>query len=144
MEVLTQSCGDVLTKKKLDAHRGQCRGASFTCLDCMTHFRGIDYKAHTVRSIYCDAIKLGFHTVAQWLLIRYSKLPKTDVSWIVLHLRGAKVSGSIIQRKAGKSKEISHYLRTYTSRSPKRIRRRCARSRYQQRTRSHQCASISA
>ncbi|MCJ1386692.1 hypothetical protein MMC17_009818 [Xylographa soralifera] len=47
MAVLTQSCGDVLTKKKLDSHRGQCRGASFTCLDCMTHFHGSDYKAHT-------------------------------------------------------------------------------------------------
>ncbi|MCJ1319443.1 hypothetical protein MMC15_004779 [Xylographa vitiligo] len=47
MTVRTQSCGDVLTKKKLDSHRGQCRGASFTCLDCMTHFHGSDYKAHT-------------------------------------------------------------------------------------------------
>ncbi|MCJ1408631.1 hypothetical protein MMC19_002706 [Ptychographa xylographoides] len=47
MAVVTQSCGDVLTKKKLDAHRGQCRGASFTCLDCMTHFQGAEYKAHT-------------------------------------------------------------------------------------------------
>ncbi|KAI9812520.1 MAG: hypothetical protein M1832_000414, partial [Thelocarpon impressellum] len=42
-----QGCGDVLTKKKLDVHRGQCRGASFTCLDCMTHFHGADYRAHT-------------------------------------------------------------------------------------------------
>lgn len=51
MDILAraQNCGDVLTKKKLDAHRGHCRGASFTCLDCMTHFRGTDYKAHTVR-----------------------------------------------------------------------------------------------
>ncbi|KAI9842476.1 MAG: hypothetical protein M1837_007145 [Sclerophora amabilis] len=42
-----ESCGDVLTKKKLDAHRNQCRSASFTCLDCMRHFQGIDYRSHT-------------------------------------------------------------------------------------------------
>ena len=43
-----QGCGDVLTKKKLDAHHRQCRGSSFTCLDCMTHFRGTEYRLHTV------------------------------------------------------------------------------------------------
>ncbi|KAF2112469.1 hypothetical protein BDV96DRAFT_498046 [Lophiotrema nucula] len=42
-----ENCGDVLTKKKLDGHRGQCYGASFTCLDCMVHFEGSSYKAHT-------------------------------------------------------------------------------------------------
>ena len=42
-----QNCGDVLTKKKLDPHRNQCRGASFTCLDCMVHFWGTEYRAHT-------------------------------------------------------------------------------------------------
>ncbi|KAF2740522.1 hypothetical protein EJ04DRAFT_212252 [Polyplosphaeria fusca] len=42
-----ESCGDVLTKKKLDGHRGQCYGASFTCLDCMVHFEGNSYKSHT-------------------------------------------------------------------------------------------------
>ncbi|KAK4992671.1 hypothetical protein LTR50_001005 [Elasticomyces elasticus] len=42
-----ENCGDVLTKKKLDPHRNQCYGASFTCLDCMVHFRGTDYRAHT-------------------------------------------------------------------------------------------------
>lgn len=42
-----EGCGDVLTKKKLDAHRNQCRGASFTCLDCMVHFWGTEYRAHT-------------------------------------------------------------------------------------------------
>jgi cell growth-regulating nucleolar protein len=40
-------CNDVVPKKKLDAHRGKCRGASFTCLDCMVHFQGTDYRAHT-------------------------------------------------------------------------------------------------
>src|SRR6186713_1112433 len=44
-----ENCGDVLTKKKLDGHRGQCRGASFTCIDCMVHFEGTAYRAHTVR-----------------------------------------------------------------------------------------------
>ncbi|KXG47250.1 Zinc finger, C2H2, LYAR-type [Penicillium griseofulvum] len=42
-----EACGDVLTKKKLDPHRGQCRGASFTCIDCMVHFYGFEYRAHT-------------------------------------------------------------------------------------------------
>lgn len=46
-DVYIQNCGDVLTKKKLDGHRNQCRGASFTCLDCMVHFQGFDYKSHT-------------------------------------------------------------------------------------------------
>ncbi|RMX76285.1 hypothetical protein D0869_10853 [Hortaea werneckii] len=43
-----EGCGDVLTKKKLDSHRNQCYGASFTCLDCQTNF-GYDtsYRAHT-------------------------------------------------------------------------------------------------
>ena len=45
--VSRQACGDVLTKKKLDAHRNQCRGASFTCLDCMVHFHGSEYRSHT-------------------------------------------------------------------------------------------------
>ncbi|KAK2629043.1 hypothetical protein QTJ16_002146 [Diplocarpon rosae] len=42
-----ENCGDVLTKKKLDSHRSQCYGASFTCLDCMVHFHGTEYRAHT-------------------------------------------------------------------------------------------------
>ncbi|KAJ5554357.1 hypothetical protein N7513_004316 [Penicillium frequentans] len=42
-----EGCGDVLTKKKLDPHRGQCRGATFTCIDCMVHFYGTEYRAHT-------------------------------------------------------------------------------------------------
>jgi cell growth-regulating nucleolar protein len=46
---MIQECGDVLTKKKLDNHRMQCHGASFTCLDCMVHFMGMDYRGHTVR-----------------------------------------------------------------------------------------------
>ncbi|KAH7391797.1 hypothetical protein BKA66DRAFT_510382 [Pyrenochaeta sp. MPI-SDFR-AT-0127] len=42
-----EGCGDVLTKKKLDPHRNQCYGASFSCLDCMVHFPGTTYRAHT-------------------------------------------------------------------------------------------------
>ncbi|KAL1304786.1 hypothetical protein AAFC00_003719 [Neodothiora populina] len=42
-----ENCGDILTKKKLDPHRNQCYGASFTCIDCMVHFQGNSYKAHT-------------------------------------------------------------------------------------------------
>ncbi|KAI5866980.1 hypothetical protein GGS23DRAFT_552990 [Durotheca rogersii] len=40
-------CDDVLTKKKLDPHRNRCRGATFTCIDCMVHFPGTEYRAHT-------------------------------------------------------------------------------------------------
>ncbi|KAA8642078.1 hypothetical protein EYZ11_005618 [Aspergillus tanneri] len=42
-----EACGDILTKKKLDPHRNQCRGASFTCIDCMVHFQGTQYRSHT-------------------------------------------------------------------------------------------------
>ncbi|KAJ5491251.1 hypothetical protein N7539_002818 [Penicillium diatomitis] len=42
-----EACGDIFTKKKLDPHRNQCRGASFTCIDCMVHFQGTAYRAHT-------------------------------------------------------------------------------------------------
>ncbi|EXJ65407.1 hypothetical protein A1O7_01748 [Cladophialophora yegresii CBS 114405] len=42
-----EGCGDVLTKKKLDPHRNQCRGAMFTCIDCMTTFQATNYRAHT-------------------------------------------------------------------------------------------------
>ncbi|KHJ34317.1 putative zinc finger c2h2 lyar-type protein [Erysiphe necator] len=42
-----EACGDVLLKKKLDAHRRQCVNASYTCLDCMTNFENNDYRAHT-------------------------------------------------------------------------------------------------
>ncbi|KAH7328834.1 hypothetical protein B0I35DRAFT_28008 [Stachybotrys elegans] len=42
-----EACGDVLTKKKLDPHRNRCRGASFTCIDCMVHFPGFEYRSHT-------------------------------------------------------------------------------------------------
>ncbi|KAF2141772.1 uncharacterized protein K452DRAFT_33605 [Aplosporella prunicola CBS 121167] len=42
-----EGCGDILTKKKLDPHRNQCWGASYTCIDCMVHFQGTDYRSHT-------------------------------------------------------------------------------------------------
>ncbi|KAJ5782354.1 hypothetical protein N7457_004128 [Penicillium paradoxum] len=42
-----EACGDILTKKKLDPHRNGCRGATFTCIDCMVHFWGTEYRAHT-------------------------------------------------------------------------------------------------
>ncbi|KAK5990462.1 hypothetical protein PT974_08730 [Cladobotryum mycophilum] len=42
-----RACGDVLTKKKLDPHRNRCRGATFTCIDCMVHFPGFEYRSHT-------------------------------------------------------------------------------------------------
>ncbi|KAK4136736.1 hypothetical protein BT67DRAFT_439741 [Trichocladium antarcticum] len=42
-----EACGDVLTKKKLDQHRNRCRGATFTCIDCMVYFPGAEYRTHT-------------------------------------------------------------------------------------------------
>ncbi|KAI2635342.1 hypothetical protein GGS21DRAFT_515380 [Xylaria nigripes] len=42
-----EECGDVLTKKKLDPHRNRCRGATFTCIDCMVYFPGLEYRSHT-------------------------------------------------------------------------------------------------
>ncbi|KAK4156878.1 hypothetical protein C8A00DRAFT_30200 [Chaetomidium leptoderma] len=42
-----EACGDVLTKKKLDPHRNRCRGATFTCIDCMVYFPGTEYRTHT-------------------------------------------------------------------------------------------------
>ncbi|OAA74029.1 Zinc finger domain-containing protein, C2H2, LYAR-type [Cordyceps fumosorosea ARSEF 2679] len=42
-----EECGDVLTKKKLDPHRNRCHGATFTCIDCMVHFPGVQYRSHT-------------------------------------------------------------------------------------------------
>ncbi|KAK6843606.1 hypothetical protein PG990_004514 [Apiospora arundinis] len=42
-----ESCGDVLTKKKLDPHRNRCYGATFTCIDCMVYFPGTEYRSHT-------------------------------------------------------------------------------------------------
>ncbi|KAM0434630.1 hypothetical protein ACHAPT_003729 [Fusarium lateritium] len=42
-----EACGDVFTKKKLDPHRNRCRGATFTCIDCMVHFPGVQYRSHT-------------------------------------------------------------------------------------------------
>lgn len=43
----SQACGDIITKKGLDKHRNQCRGASFSCIDCGVHFQGTEYKNHT-------------------------------------------------------------------------------------------------
>lgn len=43
-----QECGDILTKKKLDPHRNRCHGATFTCIDCMVYFPGVQYRQHTV------------------------------------------------------------------------------------------------
>ncbi|PTD10341.1 hypothetical protein FCULG_00008265 [Fusarium culmorum] len=44
---IERNCGDVLTKKKLDPHRNRCRGATFTCIDCMVYFPGVQYRSHT-------------------------------------------------------------------------------------------------
>lgn len=65
LTAVCQTCGDVLTKKKLDGHRNQCHGASFTCLDCMVHFRGTEYRSHTVR--YAWNFNAANHSIAHLL-----------------------------------------------------------------------------
>jgi len=41
------ACQDVVKKPKLDEHKARCRGASFTCVDCNSHFEGTSYRSHT-------------------------------------------------------------------------------------------------
>ncbi len=84
-----QNCGDVLTKKKLDSHRGQCRGATFTCLDCHTYFRGTEYKSHTVSC--CSAMNVMVNrevrTRLRTLVHRLTKLHRYSTTpLIVLNL----------------------------------------------------------
>ena len=52
---LSQSCANVLTKKKLDPHRKQCPSAQFTCLDCHVTFKGLDYRSHSVSSPFHES-----------------------------------------------------------------------------------------
>ncbi|KAK6536109.1 hypothetical protein TWF281_000355 [Arthrobotrys megalospora] len=42
-----EACNETLAKKKLDQHRGRCRQAVFTCLDCNNTFHGTSYREHT-------------------------------------------------------------------------------------------------
>lgn len=44
---MRQVCQDTVKKPKLDQHRGRCRGAYFTCLDCNKTFDGAEYRSHT-------------------------------------------------------------------------------------------------
>lgn len=46
--VSCEVCNDTVKKPKLDAHKGRCQGAYFTCIDCSTTFQGGDYRSHTV------------------------------------------------------------------------------------------------
>ena len=47
LRLRSQACGEIYAKKKLDQHARQCRGATFTCLDCMRWFPGSTYREHT-------------------------------------------------------------------------------------------------
>ena len=49
LAVSCEACNDVVKKPKLDAHKGRCRDAVFSCIDCSTTFQGTDYRSHTVR-----------------------------------------------------------------------------------------------
>jgi cell growth-regulating nucleolar protein len=40
-------CQDVVKKPKLENHKARCPQATFTCIDCNTHFEGDSYKTHT-------------------------------------------------------------------------------------------------
>src|SRR5450432_2047363 len=86
-----QGCGDVLTKKKLDSHKAQCHGASFTCLDCMVHFMGTDYRSHTVCLL---------------LLLSRAKMLTSDESCIS---EAQKYQGALYKDKKSKS-SASHAL----------------------------------
>ena len=41
------ACQETVKKPKLDVHASRCRGASFSCIDCSTSFRGTEYRNHT-------------------------------------------------------------------------------------------------
>jgi cell growth-regulating nucleolar protein len=43
---ICDQCQDTVKKPKLDRHRQQCYGASFTCVDCNQHFAGTSYRDH--------------------------------------------------------------------------------------------------
>ncbi|RKP18772.1 hypothetical protein ROZALSC1DRAFT_6351, partial [Rozella allomycis CSF55] len=42
-----ESCQETLKKGKLDQHKSRCRYASYTCVDCLVHFKGTEYRSHT-------------------------------------------------------------------------------------------------
>eukprot|EP00029_Vermamoeba_vermiformis_P012930 TRINITY_DN7875_c0_g1_i1.p1 TRINITY_DN7875_c0_g1~~TRINITY_DN7875_c0_g1_i1.p1 ORF type:complete len:211 (-),score=71.67 TRINITY_DN7875_c0_g1_i1:30-662(-) len=43
---ICDQCQDTVKKPKLDRHRQQCYGASFTCVDCNQYFSGTSYRDH--------------------------------------------------------------------------------------------------
>lgn len=40
-------CQETLKKAKLDQHAQRCRQAAFSCIDCYTTFKGVEYRTHT-------------------------------------------------------------------------------------------------
>lgn len=59
-----QGCGDVVTRKKLDAHVARCRYPPVTCIDCHKTFHGNQHKSHTVRdSLLCVACEVAHLTL---------------------------------------------------------------------------------
>lgn len=58
--VSCEVCNDTIKKPKLDAHKGKCRGAYFTCLDCNTTFNGGEYKSHTVCPLSSSLLLTSF------------------------------------------------------------------------------------
>ena len=41
------SCQETLKKSQLDNHSIKCIRASFSCIDCYTSFKGVEYRSHT-------------------------------------------------------------------------------------------------
>ncbi|KAI8908962.1 hypothetical protein EDD86DRAFT_181543, partial [Gorgonomyces haynaldii] len=40
-------CQETIKKPKLDQHKGRCRQAQFTCVDCSVTFQGTEYRQHS-------------------------------------------------------------------------------------------------
>ncbi|KAK2858381.1 hypothetical protein FQN49_004789 [Arthroderma sp. PD_2] len=79
-----EGCGDVLTKKKLDPHRGQCRGASFSCLDCMScmteaqKYQGSLYKEKPAKNNKKKAVTIADNAVVKSLNPYVEDVPDAD------------------------------------------------------------------
>ncbi|KAG5458170.1 MAG: hypothetical protein BJ554DRAFT_1658 [Olpidium bornovanus] len=58
---------------KLDQHKGRCHGASFSCIDCGTSFKGAEHRAHT--SCISEAEK-----VLRPAVIRKSRFDRVEIT----------------------------------------------------------------
>lgn len=89
------------------------------CLDCHTHFRGTDFRTHTVRlfhrTVHRNRRSLSQHN------------PLTPSLGIVLRIGRSKVPGSVVQREAIEaSQKIRQDFRAYVKDAAQSIHRRCS------------------